>query len=405
MITQHLSVRDVVQIDKYDIVVIGGGIQGVGVAQAAAAHGYTVLLLEQTDFAAATSSRSSKLIHGGLRYLETAQFSLVRECLRERSILLKVAPDLVKLVPFFIPVYKQTSRRPGIIRLGLSLYALLGGLKKSHRFHKIPKTKWRNPDGLDTNHLQAVFQYYDGQTDDVALTRAVARSAMNMGAAISMPAQFVSAHIENNNCSVLYRHNDKEVTCDTKAVVNAAGPWVNQVLNKFIPAPRCLPVDMVQGTHILLRDKITGGIYYVEAPQDQRAVFVMPWKDQTLVGTTETIYSGSPDLVKPLETEIDYLYNTAAHYFPRYRERKNDFYKNAFAGLRILPSDSSPVFHRTRDTILHTNQTDHPRVVSIYGGKLTAYRATAEKVIKQLQPALPARKAIATTRTLRLEPV
>ena len=135
--------------DEYDVVVVGGGIHGAGVAQAVAACGKSVLLLEQNSIASGTSSRSSKLIHGGLRYLETAQFSLVRECLTERSLLLKNAPDLVRLVPFYFPLYDTTSRRPWQIRAGLSLYSILGGLGVSNRFRSMPYHKWNQLDGLN----------------------------------------------------------------------------------------------------------------------------------------------------------------------------------------------------------------------------------------------------------------
>ena len=161
----------------YDVVIIGGGIHGVGVAQAAAAAGHRVLLLEKTALASATSSRSSKLIHGGLRYLESAQFGLVRGSLRERTLLLQLAPDLVRRLPFHIPVYAGTTRRPFTIRAGLSLYALLGNLAPDCRFASLPRTDWPDLDGLATDGLQAVFRYYDAQTDDAALTRAVMASA------------------------------------------------------------------------------------------------------------------------------------------------------------------------------------------------------------------------------------
>ena len=151
----------------YDFAIIGGGIHGVGVAQNAATAGYRVLLLEARDLAAGTSSKSSKLIHGGLRYLESFELSLVRESLRERAILLRVAPHLVKLVPFHIPVYRDTSRRPWQVRAGLSLYALLATDFETGSFSKLPRGEWAGLDGLRLDGLQAVFRYYDAQTDDL----------------------------------------------------------------------------------------------------------------------------------------------------------------------------------------------------------------------------------------------
>ena len=194
--------------EHYDVVVIGAGIHGAGIAQAAAAGGYTVLLLEQHAPAFGTSSRSSKLIHGGLRYLETGQFALVRECLREREFLLKLAPDLVRLVPFYIPVYRHTTRRPWQIHTGLSLYALLGGLGEHVRFTRVPRTQWDELDGIATHDLQAVYRYFDAQTDDAALTRAVLYSAQTLGATVKVPAEFLNATLLPETCSVVYRYEN-----------------------------------------------------------------------------------------------------------------------------------------------------------------------------------------------------
>src|SRR5690348_12268607 len=167
---------------QFDVIVVGAGIHGVGVAQAAAAAGQKVLLLEQHIPAFGTSSRSSKLIHGGLRYLESGQFHLVRESLLERALMLKNAPELVRLRAFHIPLYRETRRKPWQIMLGLSMYAVLGGFKRGCRFGLLSKKDWSQLDGLKTDNLRAVFRYYDGQTDDALLTRSVLQSAMRLGA-------------------------------------------------------------------------------------------------------------------------------------------------------------------------------------------------------------------------------
>src|ERR1700727_3174361 len=158
---------------EYDVVIIGGGIHGAGVLQAAVAAGNSTLLIERQALPAGPSSRSSKLIHGGLRYLESGQFSLVRESLRERAVHLKIAPDLVELKPFFIPVYPDTRRRPWQLKVGLWVYALLGGFDASTRFGTVPRREWSSLDGLETDGLEAVIRYHDAQTDDASLTRAV----------------------------------------------------------------------------------------------------------------------------------------------------------------------------------------------------------------------------------------
>lgn len=381
-----------------DVLVIGGGIHGAGVAQAAAAKGYSVCLLEQNDLAAGTSSRSSKLIHGGLRYLESGQWRLVRECLFERSLLLKNAPELVQLKPFFIPVYKHTSRRPLTLSLGLAAYGLLTGWNKAARFKRVARSDWDALDGLSQQNLQAVLQYWDAQTDDALLTRAVMHSAIELGAELIMPARFQGAQWQTDHWEVNYQQGDVQKNCQARVIVNAAGPWANQVLEKFQPAAKPCAVELVQGTHLVMDGEISKGIYYVEAPQDQRAVFVMPWYGKTLLGTTEKIYHGDPAQVAPTQQEVDYLLTVLQHYFPSHSQ----VVEQSFAGLRVLPASDSAAFSRPRETVFHREPVNKPRLLSIFGGKLTAYRATAEQAVNYLSPSLPAKKARADTRNLKL---
>lgn len=388
----------------YDVVVVGGGINGVGVAQAAAAAGHSVLLLEKRDLAYGTSSRSSKLIHGGLRYLESWEFGLVHEGLRERSLLLRLAPELVTLLPFHIPVYRDTRRRPWLIRTGLSLYAVLGRLASEVRFQAVPRQRWNELDGLVTEDLQAVYRYWDAQTDDKLLTAAVWKSAAGLGAELAIPAQFVGATLTDDGAVLSYRIGEAEFSCRGRVLVNAAGPWVNHVLRRIAPPPPERPIDLVQGTHIEVSGRLEHGIYYVEVPRDGRAVFVMPWKGHTLVGTTETKFRGDPDEVEPLRAEQSYLLRVLQRYFPRYADAE---ILQAFAGLRVLPAGPGHAFHRSRETILLTDRDGRhgrPRLLSIYGGKLTAWRATAAKVMARIESALPDRKPVADTRSLPLSP-
>jgi glycerol-3-phosphate dehydrogenase len=389
---------------SYDVVVVGGGINGVGVAQAVAAAGHSVLLLEKQALAAGTSSKSSKLIHGGLRYLESYELSLVREGLRERALLCRLAPDLVQLKPFFIPVYSGTRRRPWLVRIGLSLYATLGALKHEVRFEKLPRRRWAELDGLVTDDLDAVFRYSDAQTDDALLTAAVMSSARELGAELAMPAELESAQLTDDGCVINYRENGRELSCEARVLVNAAGPWVNRVVERIAPAPGFRKIDLVQGSHIVVDGTVERGLYYIEVPRDGRAVFVMPWKGNTMVGTTETRFRGDPDEVSPLRAERNYLLRVLHRHFPRYRD--NCTVLDAFAGLRVLPAGPGHAFHRSRETILDTDRDgrDPPRLLSIYGGKLTSYRATAEKVLARIAAALPARRPVADTTALRLSP-
>ena len=382
---------------QYNIIVIGGGIHGVGVAQAAAAAGYSVLLIERTAIAAATSSCSSKLIHGGLRYLETGQFSLVRESLRERDILLRIAPELVRLVPFHIPIYADTMRRPWTIRAGLGLYALLAGLNANTRFQSLPRAHWGELDGLDTRRLQRVFRYWDGQTDDAALTRAVLHSAQTLGAELACPATFLGAERGADGFHVRYAAAGQAVACRAAALVNAAGPWANEVLAGITPRPAALAVELVQGAHAVFAGALARGVYYVEAPRDRRAVFVMPWRGNILVGTTEVSYRGDPGAAQATPAEIDYLSETFRHYFPG---RATEVIAS-FCGLRVLPAAALPMFRRSRETLLSVEDAVAP-LVTIVGGKLAGYRVTAARVVGLLAPTLPARGARADTAKLML---
>jgi glycerol-3-phosphate dehydrogenase len=390
--------------DAYDVVVIGGGIHGVGVAQAAAAGGHDVLLLEKSDLAAGTSSRSSKLIHGGLRYLEGGHLRLVRECLRERELLLRLAPGLVHRCDFHLPIFRTTRRRPWQIRAGLSLYAILAGLRPEVRFRALRRAEWQDLDGLSTDGLQAVYRYTDAQTDDAALTRAVMRSAQQLGAHLVSPGRFDHATLDEDTCEIVYSHDGATLACTARVLVNAAGPWANEVLAHIDPAPAARTVELVQGAHIVVPGKIERGVYYLESPRDGRAVFVIPWHDRTLVGTTETIYRGHPDDVHPYEEEQAYLLEVLQHHFPRAVSVRDEDIQSSFAGLRVLPAAEGGLSRRSRETILDVDRPRRARVLTIYGGKLTAYRATAEKVMRKLARSLPARPRRADTRTLPLTP-
>lgn len=386
----------------FDVLVIGAGIHGAGAAQAAAAAGYSVLVLEKNEIAAGTSSKSSKLIHGGLRYLESAQFSLVRKSLKERAILCRIAPDLVKLKPFYIPIYKKTTRRPWQIRIGLSLYALLGNLHKKNLFKRISRKEMKKLDQLEQKNLQKVFRYNDGQTNDVKLTKAVMFSAKQLGAELIFPASVVSITKNDKGFSIVYKDDNKEYKIQTKVVINAAGPWVNELHKVVSPEANSLEVDLVQGTHIILDAPAPSGIYYLEAA-DQRAVFVMPYEfngeEKTMVGTTEKLFQGKADDVKPSMEEVNYLLAVYKSYFSNQTSHTDFNVIQKFAGLRVLLKDDGSMFSRPRDTILHWAI---PGLLTLYGGKLTAYRSTSELVIKKIIPVLGERKRVAYTDQLAL---
>jgi len=391
-----------VSIKKYDVMVIGGGIHGAGVAQAAAAKGHKVLLLEKNKIAAGTSSRSSKLIHGGLRYLEHFEFKLVFECIRERQILLTITPDIVKLIPVYIPVYKKSHRTRLEIRIGLILYSLLGHFKKDTFFKKISKSKWSELDGLEKDNLLAVYQFNDAQTDDIKLTQAVINSAKVLGAKIVHPCELLRVEQENNAYKITYMEENAVIDCEATVIINAGGPWINDVLDIISPKAKKINIDLVQGAHIILDREIKKGVYYADSPADGRAIFFIPWKGQTLVGTTETLFTGDLENVVALDKEVDYLLCNYNHYFSRNKPLLRSDVVSKFAGLRVLMSSSDIAFKRSRDTYLIPNVDKNPNCVTICGGKLTAYRHTAERVMKLIEAQLPRATKNILTETINL---
>ena len=387
--------------EKYDVVIIGGGINGVGVAQAAAAMGYSVLLLEKnSQLALETSCRSSKLIHGGLRYLENLEFSMVRESLKERALLLKLAPDLVRLQKFNIPIYKDTQRSALTLRLGLSFYALLAGMDKQNFYHKIKPRHWSELDGLQTKNLKTVLQYSDAQTDDVALTRAVMASALSLGAEYQCDAEFIRADVDKDNVVVQYRKDGNSKTVNASVIINASGPWAYTVNQCIYPQTNIERPDLVQGSHLLVKAAISQA-YYLEAPQDKRAVFFLPWKSHALLGTTEHLYQGDPENMHVLDEEKEYLLSVYDHYFPTHEKE----ILGTMTGCRVLSPVGDSLFKRSREIHFEVDNDDRPRVLSIVGGKLTVYRQTAIKIMEILRQTLPRKQAVADTASLKLTPV
>lgn len=378
----------------YDLIVVGGGIHGVGVAQAAAAAGHSVLLLEAEQLAFGASSRSSKLIHGGLRYLETGQWRLVREALHERERLVRLAPDLVRRTTFHFPVYQRARRGLLTLRAGLALYATLAGFGHAARFHGVPRDRWGDLDGLATSGLRAVLRYPDAQTDDAALTRAVAASAVALGAEIRCPARFLRASWDGAAYSVSFA-DPAEQAVSGRTLVNAAGAWA-PALAPHMDGQQAPPMMLVQGAHLLLQGRLERGAYYLEA-EDGRLVFVLPHAAGVLLGTTETPYTGDPAAAAITLDERAYLERVYRRHFPG----RPFQVLGATAGLRVLPGGGQ-AFGRPREASL--GRSAGRPCVSIYGGKLTTYRLTALRALALLRPWLPARAPRADTGRLPLPP-
>lgn len=370
-----------------EVIVIGAGIQGAGVAQALAACGYQVQLIEQASHPAAeTSSNSSKLIHGGLRYLETGQFSLVRECLKERAILCKIAPHLVQLRPFYIPIYQGQQRSAAWVYAGLSLYRLLGGgpFKRHSSSHAQAL-------GMDTAGLTQLFEYQDAQTDDAALTRAVVASAQSLGAQLLFDEK-ICAIAKTDEGFQLTSLSGKTFTAP--CVINATGAFINEVARLCSELPQTA-IELVQGSHLVIDHPAPAGCIYTTSNEDGRPVFMLPWQGKLMVGTTEHSLGNNPYAKAITYEERAYLIRAAKHCLPALREREVEV-THTYCGVRVLPSGQQAANKKVRETQLTTLLSDSHQYLAIYGGKLTAYRATAEKAVKTLMPYLPKRRFVST---------
>ncbi len=383
---------------QYDIVVVGGGILGAGVAQAAAAAGHSVLLIERSAWGAGTSSKSSKLIHGGLRYLQSGALGLVRESLRERATLLRIAPHLVHRAEFHIPVYRESRYRPWQLYLGLTLYWALAGFGRRNAFATLPIALGTDFPGLRRSGLQTLFRYCDARTDDRRLTEAVVASAAGLGATLACPAKMQRAERVNAGWELEITKGGERLLVDAGILINCAGPWVDSVAATVHPTPPRPAFDLVQGAHLVLSSPVADRCYYLESPSDGRAVFFLPWQGKSLLGTTETLFHGNPDEAQATPAEEAYLLAVLRHYFPA----AEPVVTERMAGLRVLPQGATTVFKRSREVVLITDSPRRPRYIAVYGGKLTGYRATAAKVLRLAATALPRRRMRADTARLVL---
>jgi len=378
-----------------DILIIGGGIYGCGIAQAAAASGYSVTLIEKNSIASGTSSQSTKLIHGGLRYLEQGNLKLVYAALSEREALLNIAPQLVHREWFYIPVYAGDKRSPWLIACGLLIYWLLSGGRS--RFRWLARKSWPEAlPGISKDGLRALLAYQDAATDDAALTRAVAASAASFGCQIIEGKALEHAQYDGQQWCVAL---DDGSEIRARMLINASGPWMDVVCTQIEPVPPKSPVQLVQGTHLLLNRPCSAYIYTESA--DGRVMFFRPWQGKMLVGTTETVLAGMPDKAQPTAAEVAAILATYNRYFPDSPCTQTDIL-DTFCGVRVLPSGGEAAFAANRETVILVDDKQSPTYLGIYGGKLTTYRREAEKAMALLAKRMPP-KHKADTRRIALK--
>ncbi len=378
----------------FDLAVIGGGVNGCGIARAAALAGHKVFVCEQDDLASATSSASTKLIHGGLRYLEHREFRLVRESLREREVLWRMAPHLIRPMRFVLP-HHPGMRPAWLLRLGLFLYDHLGGRE---RLPGTRRLKLRHePAGAPLQDRYALgFEYSDCCVDDARLVVALAQDAAARGAVIRTRTRAVSARREEGAWSLEIedRHDGSRETLRARVLVNAAGPWVASVLADRLKQAVAAHVRLVQGSHIVTRRLFDHEQSYIFQNPDGRIVFAIPFeRDFTLLGTTDRDYEGDPASPAASDEEVAYLCRTASTYFTRTVTPADVVW--TYAGVRPLHDDGAARAQAvTRDYLLALDAPpDAPPLLSVFGGKITTFRRLADAAMTKLAPFLPAASA------------
>jgi len=375
-----------------DLIVIGGGIHGAGVARDAARRGLSISLFEQNDFASATSSASSKLVHGGLRYLEQLHLRLVRESLVERSTLVRIAGHLVRPLPFLAPIYDDAPRSRPWMRLGLTLYDLLatGHSLGRHRWLKPEEVLEREP-GLKPEGLRGAFLFFDAQMNDARLCLENILSAQELGAQVRNYTPVDDLVVEDGRICGVRFGQDQELRA--RVVLNASGPWVQKLASHQELAEPVAP-RLSRGSHIVTRPLTRGHALLLSSARDGRVFFVMPFKGRSLIGTTEVDHHGGLDSVSATPEEIRYLLDEANLRVATAQLTPDDVLFS-FAGVRAFePQDASNSGRISREALVFD---DAPGLISILGGKYTTYRAVAERVTDRIQRELGLRRTACMT--------
>ena len=371
-----------------DLFVIGGGINGAGVARDAAGRGLSVVLCEKDDLAEGTSSRSGKLVHGGLRYLEYYEFRLVREALIEREVLLRAAPHIIWPMRFVLP-HSPQDRPAWLVRLGLFMYDHLGGRKR------LPGTRTldlrRDPEGIPLlDQYTRGFEYSDCWVDDSRLVVLNAVDAAERGALVLTRSPVASARREDGAWTVATRSaNGTQRTFRARCLVNTAGPWVSDIITRVAGSNSARNVRLVKGSHIIVPKFWQGSHAYLVQNNDKRVIFINPYEgDKALIGTTDIAYEGRAEDVTADESEIAYLLAAVNRYFKEKLRREDVLY--TFSGVRPLFDDGkgnpSAV---TRDYVFDLDETGGPPLLNVFGGKITTFRELGERGLHRLKHVFP----------------
>ena len=376
----------------YHLAVIGGGVNGCGIARDAAGRGLKVILCEQDDLASGTSSAATKLIHGGLRYLEHREFRLVREALMEREVLWGIAPHIIWPLRFVLP-YQKGLRPAWMLRLGLLLYDNLGGRERLPPTRTLDLRSDAAGAPLKPGAFAKGFEYSDCWVEDSRLVALNARDAADRGATVLTRTKAVAAERDAEGWSVTLQDRGTRATATVRAgmVVNAAGPWVGQVLNNTLGQNGAAKVRLVQGSHIVVRKLYDHGRCYIFQNPDGRIFFAIPYEaDFTLIGTTDRDYEGDPADVRATPEEVGYICRSASEYFAKPVLEADVVW--SYSGVRPLYDKGDGTAQAaTRDYVLDLDAgPGRAPLLSVFGGKLTTYRKLAEHAMALMAPHLPA---------------
>jgi len=375
----------------YDLFIIGGGINGTAIARDAAGRGLKVFLAEQNDLASGTSSASTKLIHGGLRYLEYYEFRLVREALIEREVLLNAAPHIIWPLRFVLPHHAGLRPR-WLIRLGLFLYDNLGGRKILPGARSVDFTTDETGVPLQDEYTHG-WEYSDCWVNDARLVTLYAIDAKNNGAEIRTRTKVTHAERKDGGWALTTEHDGKTEVVEAKFLVNAAGPWVGHVLTDVVHQPEAAKVRMVKGSHIVVDRVYDHDKCYIFQNADGRIDFAIPYEGKfTLIGTTDMDYKGAPERPDISEEETEYLLHSVQAYFKR--KITKEMIRWSYSGIRPLYDDgASDAQEATRDYVLKVEGAPgQPAMLSVFGGKITTSRRLAESAMDKIAPFFPGLK-------------
>ncbi|MGL5741590.1 MAG: glycerol-3-phosphate dehydrogenase [Legionella sp.] len=370
----------------FEVAIIGGGINGCGCAADAAMRGLSVVLLEQDDLASKTSSSSTKLIHGGLRYLENYEFGLVKKAITERQRLLDLAPHLVHPQALVLP-HENHMRPAWFLRLGLFIYDHISRKNRLPKCKTISRKKEKNYFSPLINKLDRGFLYYDAVTDDARLTIINAMQAKNHGASIRTHSTVIHTEIVDNLWQITVQpKTGSNYILHAKSIINAAGPWVKSV-EQLTQVPDQHKISLIKGSHLIVPRIYEGDHAYLLQHQDKRIIFVIPYHGLSMIGTTDVPLTDDPNNISISPAETDYLLDLVNLNFKSKLSKKDIVY--TWSGVRaLLANENKESRSLSRDYIYEVTYKPAP-VVTIYGGKITTYRQLAEEVINTLQPAFP----------------